>query len=179
MQNFINIYLTPVWPEQSIKDIPNSIRVSLFSMKKSYLKKTHEILSKKLCDNPPEFLFSVYYNHDIQCVKSVHIPSCSGSYFPASGLNTDQNNSEYGHFLHSAMCNLLNLNYTNICPFSLRRNHLKVSEVYFFKINVWMEFINIARTLQHPKIFKSVSKSVSLTPPFLLSFSISISLSTI
>ena len=32
------------------------------------------------------------------CVKSVHVQSYSGLYFPAFGLNTDQNNSEYGHF---------------------------------------------------------------------------------
>ena len=32
------------------------------------------------------------------CVKSVHVQSYSGPYFPAFGLNTDQNNSEYGHF---------------------------------------------------------------------------------
>ena len=49
----------------------------------------------------------------MQCVKSVRIPSNSGPYFPAFGLNTeitsivrmqentDQNNSEYGHFSHS------------------------------------------------------------------------------
>ena len=34
----------------------------------------------------------------IHCVKSVGIRSYSGSCFPAFGLNTDQNNSEYGHF---------------------------------------------------------------------------------
>ena len=41
----------------------------------------------------------------LQPVKSVRIRSYSGSYFPAFGLNsvrilenTDQNNSEYGHF---------------------------------------------------------------------------------
>ena len=32
------------------------------------------------------------------CVKSVRIRSYSGPHFPAFGLNTDQNNSEYGHF---------------------------------------------------------------------------------
>ena len=35
------------------------------------------------------------------CVKSVCIQSYSGPYFPAFGLNTDQNNSEYKQFLHS------------------------------------------------------------------------------
>ena len=42
----------------------------------------------------------------IHCVKSVRIRSYSGPYFPPFRLNTDQNNSEYGHFLRSA----LNLN---------------------------------------------------------------------
>ena len=31
------------------------------------------------------------------CVKSVRIRNYSGPYFPAFGMNTDQNNSEYGH----------------------------------------------------------------------------------
>ena len=51
---------------------------------------------------------------DPHCVKYVPIRSYSGPYFPALGLNTDavnsvrmrentdQNNSEYGHFLRSA-----------------------------------------------------------------------------
>ena len=34
-------------------------------------------------------------------MKSVRIRSYSGSNFPALGLNTDQNNSEYGHVLRS------------------------------------------------------------------------------
>ena len=56
-----------------------------------------------------------FYCHN-HCVKSVRIWSYSGLYFPAFGLNTvvrispysvqmrentDQNNSEYGHFLRS------------------------------------------------------------------------------
>ena len=39
---------------------------------------------------------------DPHCVKSVHIRSYSGPYFPAFGLNTDQNTSEHGHFLSIA-----------------------------------------------------------------------------
>ena len=38
-------------------------------------------------------------------MKSVHIRSYSGLYFPAFGLNSDQNNSEYGHFLRSVYHN--------------------------------------------------------------------------
>ena len=36
-------------------------------------------------------------------MKSVRIWSYSGPHFPAFGLNTDQNNYEYGHFLRSVM----------------------------------------------------------------------------
>ena len=41
----------------SIKDAPNFIRISISSMKKSYLKITHQLLSTKLCDRPPDFIF--------------------------------------------------------------------------------------------------------------------------
>ena len=34
----------------------------------------------------------------LHCVKSVRIRSYCGPYFPAFGLNTEQNNSKYGHF---------------------------------------------------------------------------------
>ena len=37
----------------------------------------------------------------MHCVKSVRIRSYSGPYFHAFTLNTDQNNSEYGHFSRS------------------------------------------------------------------------------
>ena len=46
----------------NIKDIPNFIRILLSSMKKSHLKHTHELLSTKLSDSPPDLLFSIYYN---------------------------------------------------------------------------------------------------------------------
>ena len=38
-------------------------------------------------------------------MKSVGIRSYSGPYFPAFGLNADQNNSKYGHFLRSDCLN--------------------------------------------------------------------------
>ena len=44
----------------------------------------------------------VVKSKDVHCVKSVRIRSYSGPYFPAFGLNTDQYNSEYGHFLRSS-----------------------------------------------------------------------------
>ena len=37
----------------------------------------------------------------IHCVKSFRIRSCSGPYSARMRENTDQNNSEYGHFLYS------------------------------------------------------------------------------
>ena len=47
---------------------------------------------------------------NVHYVKSVRIWSYSGPYIPAFGLNTDQNNSEYGHFLRSGR-NKYNLNF--------------------------------------------------------------------
>ena len=51
---------------------------------------------------------SMTFLSNLHCVKSVRIRSYSGPYFHAFGLitgrmreNTDQNNSEYGHFSHS------------------------------------------------------------------------------
>ena len=43
---------------------------------------------------------NMYEEH---CMKSVRIRSYSDPHFPASGLNTDQNNSEYEHFLFSGV----------------------------------------------------------------------------
>ena len=37
----------------------------------------------------------------LHCVKSARVWSFCGSYFPAFGMNTDQKNSEYGHFPRS------------------------------------------------------------------------------
>ena len=87
-------------------------RVNLINYKKAYqiiniLEKTTNLLNKKLLSvyNIPKtviFLYSgsfaigaIFENH---CVKSVRVRSYPGPYFPAFGLNKDQNNSEYGHF---------------------------------------------------------------------------------
>ena len=43
----------------SIKDTANFIRISISSMKKSYLKITHQLLTTKLCDSPSDFIFSI------------------------------------------------------------------------------------------------------------------------
>ena len=68
-----------------------------------------------------KIIFCIISNLDLEqhCVKSVHIRSCSGPYFPAFGLKTDQNNSEYGHFLRSADCS------TNLCLVHLTDKILK------------------------------------------------------
>ena len=46
----------------SIKDATTFIRISISSVKKSYLKITHQLLSTKLCDSPSDFIFSIYYH---------------------------------------------------------------------------------------------------------------------
>ena len=56
-------------PNTSIKDAPNFIRISIFSMKKSHLKITHELLRTKLCDSPPDFIFSIYYHQAIDAME--------------------------------------------------------------------------------------------------------------
>ena len=45
----------------------------------------------------------IFYWKYHYCVESTRIWSFSGLYFPAFGLNTDQKNSEYGHFSCSAV----------------------------------------------------------------------------
>ena len=40
------------------------------------------------------------------CMKNLRIRSFSGPSFPAFGLDTDQNNSEYGHFSRSVCSNV-------------------------------------------------------------------------
>ena len=52
----------------SIKDAPN--RISISSMKKSYLKISHQLMSTKLCDSPPDFIFFIYYHQAIVLIES-------------------------------------------------------------------------------------------------------------
>ena len=54
----------------SIKDVPNFIRILISSMKKSYLKIIHELLNTKLCDSPPDFIFSIYCHQAIDLIES-------------------------------------------------------------------------------------------------------------
>ena len=39
-------------------------------MKKSCLKITHQLLSTKLCNSPPDFIFSIYYHQAINLIES-------------------------------------------------------------------------------------------------------------
>ena len=60
----------------SIKDAPNFIRISISSMKKSYLKITHQLLTTKLCDSPSDVIFSIYYHQAIDLIESkIYKPS--------------------------------------------------------------------------------------------------------
>ena len=54
----------------SIKDAPNFIRILISSMKKSYLETTHQLLSTKLFDSRPGFIFSIYYHQAIGLIES-------------------------------------------------------------------------------------------------------------
>ena len=54
----------------NMKDAPNFIRIAISSMKKSYLKITHDLLSTKSCDSPSDFIFSIYYHQAIDLVES-------------------------------------------------------------------------------------------------------------
>ena len=54
----------------SIKDATSFIKISISSMEKSYLKTTHELLSTKLCDCPPDFIFSACYHQLIDLIES-------------------------------------------------------------------------------------------------------------
>ena len=54
----------------SIKDAPNFIRTPISGIKTSYLKITHELLSTKLCDSLPDFMFSISYHQAIDLIES-------------------------------------------------------------------------------------------------------------
>ena len=58
-------------PQQFLNYLNHMLNASMiFSMKKSYLKITHELLSTKLCDSPPDFIFSIYYHQVIDLIES-------------------------------------------------------------------------------------------------------------
>ena len=51
----------------NIKDAPNLMPIS--SIKKSYLKITHKLLSTKLCDSAPDLIFSLHYHQVIDLIE--------------------------------------------------------------------------------------------------------------
>ena len=79
----------------------------------------------------------------VHCVKCVRIRRYSGPYFLAFGLNTDQNNSEYRHFLHSG-------------------THLKTSTCYSATTLIYQYIILIIRTHLIPRIFTTTTSCESI-----------------
>ena len=76
-------------------------------------------------NKPLQKVFRCVYH----CVKSVRIRSYSGLCFSAFGLNTDQNNSEYGHFQRRAYCIYLFKLYDIPIIMLLRINIANFSEI--------------------------------------------------
>ena len=73
----------------------------------------------------------------VHCVKSVHIRSYSGSYFPVFGLNTDQNNSEYGHFLCSGICEKVSIDGVTLFNLSSSDQDQADTKVALHSLQVW------------------------------------------
>ena len=57
----------------NIKDVPNFIRISLSSIKKLYLKNTHELVSTKLGEGPLDILFIYYHQTIFWVVRNKHV----------------------------------------------------------------------------------------------------------
>ena len=69
----------------------------------------------------------------IHCLKSVCIRSYSDPHFPAFGLNTDQNNSENGHFLR---IDIGILNEVWHCEPLMRQNDFFFQLLFFFSLHL-------------------------------------------
>ena len=67
-------------------------------------------------------------------MKSVRIRGYSGPYFRAFGLNTDQNNSEYGHILRSEIHAIF------LKFLTLIINNRVTSDIHSFQANVQLLF---------------------------------------
>ena len=65
-------------------------------------KKLSRCKNKQICFGAKSMYVLMGGGGWLHCIKSVLIGTYSGPYFPAFGLITDQNNSEYGHFSRSA-----------------------------------------------------------------------------
>ena len=77
----------------------NCASQSMFDKKQK--KKKKFVKSINLVTDDDLYYQTAFHKVIKHCVKSVRFRSYSGPYFSAFGLNTDQNNSEYGHFLRS------------------------------------------------------------------------------
>ena len=67
------------------------------------------------------------------CVKSVRIRSYSGPYFPAFGLNTVLNNSEYGHLFNAVWINHMRFQENSEKWESI------LSNIYIYIYNIYLE----------------------------------------
>ena len=65
-----NPRLLPQQFAKALNQMLNFIRISISSMKKFYFRITHQLLSTKLCDSPPDFTFSTYYRQPIDLIES-------------------------------------------------------------------------------------------------------------
>ena len=100
LQNLGNLSRT-----ESFNNLKNCFNCWKKGILKFWLQEKHftELKPGCLCDN---FLVEKSENFFLKkenghCVKSVRIRSFSGPYSPAFGMNTNQKNSEYGHFSRS------------------------------------------------------------------------------
>lgn len=53
----------------NIEDAPNFIRMLISRLKNTYVKITYELLSIKLYDRSPDFIFSIYYHQAIDLIN--------------------------------------------------------------------------------------------------------------
>ena len=72
------------------------------------------------------------------CVKSIRVRSYSGTYFAAFRLNSDENNSEYGHFLRGVF---LRKTIHHRCFTKFEIPLCKWSSIKFFHGKAWMKII--------------------------------------
>ena len=81
----------------------NCASQSMFDKKQKKKKKKKKKCVKRIHLVTDDDLYYQTAFHEVikHCVKSVRFRIYSGPYFSAFGRNTDQNNSEYGHFLRS------------------------------------------------------------------------------
>ena len=109
MHFFINSSIklnTPeaLWKAHSRNTLKNVCLVSTTHILRENFKiiRLNQIIIRNTATMILMLLLTQFFCEVPHCVKSVRIRSYSGPCFPAFRLNTDRNNSEYGHFLRSA-----------------------------------------------------------------------------